>query len=552
MGVLPYDTGSCDPAERQMYARDAQASATLLSLLIFLWGAVSIAFVPLWRFGVYNASNAFQVVVGALGLVYFLRTRERPRLPVALGAAVFAIVYTLVLVFWTSIIWCDKGRPWEAFTVPHAAIVTVALVMPYAFWLGTALMGLFAAEGFAVYLYALHRDPGLVPVTEPVASITFAIIGIGLLVMRDRRRKLALQHIRLQSEVDAFRRVGPLFAHVHEDLEQHLARISSELDRLSSKLGLRSGSPLIGRSIGRLKSVSRRLGGLANGDHGAEPEAGDLLARDARLGATVTAAVAAFATAVAAAVLAAPTFLAQGSLRTVVFLLALSLLGFLLLLYLVVIRQRLSERRARWLVVALIGAILPLVSYNQTVLLGLHRPFTPLLGFKYAMVVLGLVAVSRRFMGIGLIVATALNGIVLYFVLGMGAQKDRIPLAEPWIMLVFMVIAIALQVMQEHRRVASIRLLRAQAEISALHRRAHLLEAAHDQLGSPLQALVLGLATLEKDHPPEVLAALRLEIKRLLAVNAQLHDLEEMMPGESRRASFDGAGELRRRTKLLG
>ena len=64
---------------------------------------------------------------------------------------------------------------------------------------------------------------------------------------------------------------------------------------------------------------------------------------------------------------------------------------------------------------------------------------------------------------------TLIGTIAVYFALDLRAHRDLISEAEPWVTLVFMGIGIAAAVMREQRVLASLRLLRAEAALSAFH-----------------------------------------------------------------------------------
>ena len=135
-------------------------------------------------------------------------------------------------------------------------------------------------------------------------------------------------------------------------------------------------------------------------------------------------------------------------------LLALTVVSASLFTYLVSSYRRPSERRARWATLAMFLAALSLMSWNQVLLSRLHQPHTPFLGHKFLLVCASLVAANRRWLRLVIIFVTAANALVLYFVLHLGAHKDIIPLAEPWVTLVFMALGIAALVMRDQRRVA--------------------------------------------------------------------------------------------------
>jgi hypothetical protein len=547
-----FENRTFDPAERDMYARDAHGSVTLMALLFLLWGAVSLATVPIRPFGVWNV---LQTIVGTLAFVYFVRTRKHPSTRIAVGFAAAAIVYSLILLPWTAVAWCALGRPWEAFTVPQVGIVTMALVVPRFFWLGAAAIGLFTGECAFAYLYARHMGMhALVPVTEPLASCVIMMLGVGLLLLREQRRRMARHHIRMQAEANALRRVGPLFTTIRDALDAQLVDLSHELRRLDAAPSVDSTLPPMRRAVDRLIGVTERLDNLLEEEPTAAPPLSDtggaiasaaereLLARDAHSGATLVAALLSFAGAIVVLAIRAL------GLSTWSLFFGLNVLSFAMLAYLLRTRRHPSERRALWVVLVLFGAGLPIISYNQFLLFSLQRPYAPFMGHKVLMLALGLLSGRKLWLRLGLIVTTAGSALVIYFLLHLAEHKNVISLAEPWVMLVYMLVGIVLLIMREQRRAASIRFLRSESERSALQRRTSLLLALRDQLNSPLQVLVLRADALDPSHQVQDVAQIRAGVDRLVEISGRLGSLESLMPRESHRVSLDGEQELSRRT----
>src|SRR4051812_40184484 len=192
------------PSERQMHAHEAYASAMLLSMLYFLWGAVALPLVP----PVFRRLDVAHLVAGSCGLVYFWSTRRRPRAWIAYAFSAAVIVHTLAVLPWTAIVWCRMARPFEATTVPQMAIVCMALMVPRSLVLGLVVMTLFAGEGAFVTLWAHHvGQAALVPIGEPVLTLYITIPAVALLWLRDRRRKLACRYIALHGEIAALGRL---------------------------------------------------------------------------------------------------------------------------------------------------------------------------------------------------------------------------------------------------------------------------------------------------------------------------------------------------------
>jgi hypothetical protein len=212
--------------------------------------------------------------------------------------------------------------------------------------------------------------------------------------------------------------------------------------------------------------------------------------------------------------------------------------------FVVATRNRPSSRRALWAVIVVVVCQLPAIAYNQTLLLALDRPFMPFAGHKLLMGVLGLTLATRFRLGILLIAATAANAIVLWFVLDLGAHRDNIALGEPVSTLVYMLIGIASLRMLEQREMSSVQLLRAKAEMAAMHRGARMFLALRDRLNSPLQTLVLGEPTATLHLPADGAERVQAAIDRLVALSHELAELDTLVPPPT--VSFDPDHELRR------
>ena len=510
----------------------AYRSAALLALLVFLWGAISLAFVP-WRpFGVPNLA---QTVVGAVAIAYFIATRAQPNRRAAIVFSALAIAYTLVLLPWTAMVWCRLGRPLEAFTVPQIATVTMPLVIPTVWPLGGLVMSAFVCECLFVYFYAHAVGLGAVlPITEPLGSVCFAVLGVSLFMMSAGRRALARRHTRVQGELDALARLTPLFAEVRDELGAGVAAIGTEA-------GTAPAPERLGRTLGRLDEVRTRLAQLLSAEPAESTRAAErrLLDGDAQLVVTIFAAVVAVLLGVVLLLRWPPAMRIEP--RTSVE----AAFSALVLIYLVGTRDRPSERRATVVLVILFVMILPLVSYNQLLLSTMQQPYSPFLGHRVLMIALGLAAATRRWLGTALILVTAVVALVQYFGLHLGLHKDLIPLSAPWVLVVFVLIALISSRMREQRRLASVQLLRAETEATAMHRRATMLLALCDRLNTPLQTLVLDAALGEGARPPESQARIRAAVDRLVGLSQRLADRNALLPPESQRASFDADAELR-------
>jgi hypothetical protein len=521
-----------DPVERELNAHEAQASATAAALLLFLWGAVSVFIVP----SQFRAVDITHTIVGAVACAWFLATRRRPRPLLAYAFSGTAIADTLLVLPWITMVWCSVGRPFEAVNVPQVGMLTVALIVPRSLALGIAVLLAFLAEGLFVMLYAHHLGiQALLPVGEPALTICFAVPALGLLLLRERRRRLARRHIRLQAESDALARLNPLFADVRAELATQLAIVDTDLAGIAESPARAS----MARSCERLAAVDAKLGTLAEASPAAHVPQVDatrcdermFLAADEQLGAVVFAALGAML-----AIVWSPIAFHYLGRVNGINLMACGVLNALALALLLRTRRRPSQRRGRIAVIVLYVVGLVAVSINQHAYLALQRPFNPFVGHKLLMVMLGLTAASWVSLGLPLIVFAAAEALTLYYVLGFDAVKDRISVVEPWVMLVFLAISIAALLLRDQRRVTSLALLRDEAHLTALHRRAVMLLSLRDQLNTPLQTLVVDTTRVALQNPTRDVSRAQAAVARLIALSRQLAQLD--VPVELQVASF--------------
>ncbi|MCU1280198.1 MAG: hypothetical protein JWM53_3744 [bacterium] len=163
-------------------------------------------------------------------------------------------------------------------------------------------------------------------------------------------------------------------------------------------------------------------------------------------------------------------------------------------------------------------------------------PFNPFVGEKLVVLAIAFLAPSL-WVGSGLIVALALEMALLAKGLGLGAHATAG--GEPWITLVYCVVALALLAhrlrrLQLEREIAK---LRAEAQASA--RLARTFHAVRDLANTPLQTVAINLALLEKrPGEPEPLTRIANALARLRELDALLEAGADVpwQPGDE---SFD-------------
>jgi hypothetical protein len=530
--LAPSHHNGIEQSEAEIHARDAHSNATLLALLFFLWGALSLFFVPFHPFG---WTNVFQAVTGGAALIYFLSHRDRPSLARSIWFCVPVLAYSLVLVPHNVLAWTALGRPMEAFVIPETAMICMAMVIPRYFWAGVALIVAFFAEcGFA-FLYPMSVGKAdLVPVSEPQGMCAFATIGIVLLVLRERKRELTRRRIRLRADAGALEGVNPLFTSVRDELECSLRSIGHALngDRLLYQ-------STMARALARLTSVARTLDPLVDG-----PTTVPLEREQRMLGYVAQCGALLFALMIpplATISWVREALLGEGPSAFETWLPSV-VAAFVAATWLIATTRRATERRAQRVIVFLYAVLLPVATINQLLLFQLHRPLSPFLPFKILMIMIAPITAARVRLAVPLLLLTTLFPLVLWFALDFGSRRDLIPFAEPWTLVVYFLIAIIAMVMREQRRAAAIELLHYEAETATIHRRAAMFFALRDLLNSPLQALVLGAAQIDPSDPRR--EPVEAAVEGLVALSRRLAAVDEPVPRGSYPASLDAEREL--------
>jgi hypothetical protein len=129
-------------------------------------------------------------------------------------------------------------------------------------------------------------------------------------------------------------------------------------------------------------------------------------------------------------------------------------------------------------------------------------------------------------------------------------MRDRISWSEPWLTLLFGALGIALLNLSEERRLASVLVLRAEAEQTALLRRTMVYLALRDQINSPLQSLAMSASLFGGQRGEGVVpdhAELSGAVEQLVALSRKLPREDAVEKSGLIGVSLDSAAELRPR-----
>lgn len=515
-------------------AHEAQAGALLLALLISLWGIMSLGAAPATQVG----APRLQIFLCAPAIGFFVARWRAPQLRIAQLFLALAMAYTLVVLPWSVIASRGDGYPWEAFTLPDVAIIYVAFVMPRRLWLGLLLIGAFTGLGLFAYFYlGTDSSPTFRPITQPYATLGFALLSVAVFLTRHRRALLGRQFVKMRAESAALHEVSPLF----DDLRAQLARPLAVIDAaLETSTRTEPRLLAMGRAVRRLGSLSHRVASLGRAEDDDHSDAQErLLDHDAHLGVTVLCglgvAVGALAALMMREVSGAMAWAFAGCVG----------LDALLLGWLWTRRTRPSRRRATGVLLFIVVTALPLASLNQLVLANAQQPYLPFFCHKYLMVALGITAASRFGLSLAFIILAAADALALYCGIRLTGCQPFIAPAEPWLTLVFLLIGLNALRLREQRRLASLQVLQAEVEVEMMRRRAAMILSLRDRLNTPLQTLVLGSGS-SSALPPHGRLAVRDAVAELVRLSRRLAQFKVHIPAEAWRAPLDAERVLPR------
>lgn len=540
-------SSSVDSARAE--ARDDYRTAAILGALVLVWGTLRLSRGPEPLIAPMEVGYLFQMSLAAAGLLFLGRTWHRPVSRLALGFAAVQTALWIVLVSFSCWSAARTGHIQDASISVQIALLAIPLIVPRGLVLGLTLVGLFAGGAIAIAMQSAALGlPRTVPV-EPYVTLIFALSAGVQLVLRDRQRQMAHTYGVLAAEEAALEQLGPRLAAAGADLGTQLRRLSNAIHRLD---GARSGTPVT-RALDRLNAVNTRMDSLAREASIAAPVSADIWEQRVRAHHRHMSACAFAIFALLAAALAGTSW-SERPFESGVMAGSIGISACAVLIYLASTRKQPSERGAVTastilFFVALAGVTFVHWSFSR---LGpLHRPFEPFLGHKLLTASVGTIGPACRRRVTALTTIAVADALFFYFV-GFNPPV-RVAAIEPWATLLAAALGLGYVHLREQRRRTAARLLHAEAAIRSLRRRAMTFFAVRDQLNSPLQTLILGLARIEAtctQDEPERLDEVRAAIGGLMDLANDLARLQDDLPSESP-ASLDAAEELRPRLAAL-
>jgi hypothetical protein len=541
--------------EDRFQARDAHDSTILLTLIVLAYLGISVVTQRAAGLGRLVESLRLGHLALTLGaLVFLLRTRRHPREGAALAVWLLIVIPALPMGVVSALRWHELGRPWEAFPALHLVLISLALITPGSFWLGIVFVAAFTAEAIGLTIWLRRADPGRFPHLEPTMTFVVACSSLGLLWMREQRRRATLGFLSAQGE-------RAMLEHLTETLRETRERLASSAQVLSSALEElprqedAAADPMTQRmalAVERLRSVDARLAGLAGGTSRADAEvARDLAsirageqqfrARDTHGSVMRFAFILALACTLAA--VGTPASVGLGRWFTA----GCGLLGATAFAILARRRARPSEPFAVAMFLLILAPLPPLFAYLHVQWVRLDIPIPLFTGPKMVMALVPFVLPRSLWLGIAIEAVMGALCVGIYMMLNLGSLQHRIPYTEPWLTLLYCAVGVGLVVLRDQRRAASAGLLREEIEADALARRSAVLLAILDETGSPLQVLSVSLGLLARrggaiaPHVRRMTEAVEsfAEARRVLTDTPLLHTRP--------RLTFDAARELTRR-----
>ncbi|WP_224371966.1 hypothetical protein [Hyalangium versicolor] len=169
----------------------------------------------------------------------------------------------------------------------------------------------------------------------------------------------------------------------------------------------------------------------------------------------------------------------------------------------------------------------------------------PLTGHRLLMLGIGLLAPMGMGPGLGFVGAFALEGVVLWY--GLGLQNRLEMPWEPWITLVWGGTACGLLAFRVRTQRIEQRLLKARSEAESLERVARLFLAMRDAANTPLQSLEVGVSLLQQRSPENAQLLLTLEraLGQLRSLTARMDIADPLVNWDSADTTIDSEEVLR-------
>jgi hypothetical protein len=204
-----------------------------------------------------------------------------------------------------------------------------------------------------------------------------------------------------------------------------------------------------------------------------------------------------------------------------------------------------SSRLSAGVFTAVALLYLPIFAVAEVAMADSGRVWLPLTGHRLLMLGIGLLAPTGLRLGSALIGAFALEGVVLWFGLGLH-WRLQMPW-EPWVTLVWAGAAGGMLAFRVRTQRIERRLLLASAEAESLERVARLLLVLRDGANTPLQSLALCVTLLQQRSPDNaaLLSTMESALTQLRSLTQRMAIADPLLSWDGAEESFDVEEELR-------
>jgi hypothetical protein len=216
-------------------------------------------------------------------------------------------------------------------------------------------------------------------------------------------------------------------------------------------------------------------------------------------------------------------------------------------------RRRLTQEQTELAFAAVVVPFLPLFALAEHAMAASGRLWVPMTGHRLVMLAIGVLAPMGLWVGGGLIIALALEAVVLWYALDLGTLLPDVQW-EPWVTLVYGGVAFGMLAWRVRNYRIELKLRQARAEAEALERMARLFLALRDAANTPLQTLELSLALLRRrggQGSEPLMASMERALARLRALTQRMASADPLVVWRQGEESFDAEDVLRHLEEAL-
>ena len=165
-------------------------------------------------------------------------------------------------------------------------------------------------------------------------------------------------------------------------------------------------------------------------------------------------------------------------------------------------------------------------------MVGADTPWIPLVGFRLYFLVLGILLSGRYAVNFILMSMFAIECLVLWYKLDLGNLPSVVLAQEPWISLVYFMVASALLSFRFRDEKLIQKLSEETANMAAMKQLARIFLSLRDRANTPIQTLKISAELLKRKYPDakDLSVTIDATAKRLTEMNRYLGDVESAIP----------------------